>query len=105
MRARTDLAAGGGDARYAKYLRQAAFPYSRSYIVSVLGEHHLDRPVTRHLFEALFDPRRAGARRAAAHRPRPAEVAADIDALVSLDTDRILRRSSLVQATLRTNTL
>ncbi|OBK25179.1 NAD-glutamate dehydrogenase [Mycobacterium asiaticum] len=87
---------------YAKYLRQANFPYSQSYIESVLNEHPSTARSLVALFEALFDPGSAGSARDA--QAAAAAVAADIDALVSLDTDRILRAfASLVQATLRTN--
>ena len=89
---------------YAKYLRQAGFPYSQSYIESVLGEHPSTARSLVNLFEALFDPRpdRSAAGRNA--QAAAAAVATDIDALVGLDTDRILRAfASLVQATLRTN--
>jgi len=89
---------------YAKYLRQAGFPYSQSHIESVLNEHPSTARSLVNLFEALFDPRpdRSSASRAA--QAAAAAVATDIDALVGLDTDRILRAfASLVQATLRTN--
>ncbi|OBF82873.1 NAD-glutamate dehydrogenase [Mycobacterium sp. 852002-51163_SCH5372311] len=89
---------------YAKYLRQAGFPYSQSYIESVLNEHASTARSLVNLFEALFDPRPSGAPSGRDAQAAAAEVAADIDALVSLDTDRILRAfASLVQATLRTN--
>jgi len=89
---------------YAKYLRQAGFPYSQSYIESVLNEHASTARSLVNLFEALFDPSPSGAPAARDAQAAAAEVAADIDALVSLDTDRILRAfASLVQATLRTN--
>ncbi|OMC29628.1 NAD-glutamate dehydrogenase [Mycobacterium sp. GA-1841] len=88
---------------YAKYLRQAGFSYSQSHIESVLNENpHTTRSLVQ-LFEALFDPSEdtAGSRDA---QGAAAAVAADIDALVSLDTDRVLRAfASLIQATLRTN--
>lgn len=88
---------------YAKYLRQANFPYSQSYIETVLNEHHSTSRSLVLLFEALFDPRESGPTSRDA-QAAAAAVAADIDALVSLDTDRILRAfASLVQATLRTN--
>ncbi|MEE6137933.1 NAD-glutamate dehydrogenase [Mycobacterium sp. 050128] len=87
---------------YAKYLRQANFPYSQSYIESVLNEHPSTARSLVRLFEALFDPSGSATSRDA--QAAAAAVAADIDALVSLDTDRILRAfASLVQATLRTN--
>jgi glutamate dehydrogenase len=89
---------------YAKYLRQAGFPYSQSYIESVLNEHPSTARSLVTLFEALFDPRASGSPTSRDAQAAAADVAADIDALVSLDTDRILRAfASLVQATLRTN--
>ena len=88
---------------YAKYLRQAGFPYSQSHIESVLNEHPSTVRSLVTLFEALFDPG-AGSPTSRDAQAAAAAVAADIDALVSLDTDRILRAfASLVQATLRTN--
>ena len=89
---------------YAKYLRQANFPYSHSYIESVLNEHPSTARSLVTLFEALFDPAQSGSPASRDAQAAAAAVAADIDALVSLDTDRILRAfASLVQATLRTN--
>jgi glutamate dehydrogenase len=89
---------------YAKYLRQAGFPYSQSHIESVLNEHPSTVRSLVTLFEALFDPRTSGSPTSRDAQAAAAAVAADIDALVSLDTDRILRAfASLVQATLRTN--
>ncbi len=89
---------------YAKYLRQAGFPYSQSYIESVLNEHPSTARSLVALFEALFDPRPSGSSTSRDAQAAAAAVAADIDALTSLDTDRILRAfASLVQATLRTN--
>ncbi|BBZ40597.1 NAD-glutamate dehydrogenase [Mycobacterium conspicuum] len=88
---------------YAKYLRQANFPYSQSYIESVLNEHPSTARSLVTLFEALFNPE-SGSPASRDAQAAAAAVAADIDALVSLDTDRILRAfASLVQATLRTN--
>ncbi|BBX11376.1 NAD-glutamate dehydrogenase [Mycobacterium novum] len=87
---------------YAKYLRQARFPYSESHIASVLNERPGTARALVALFEALFDPSRSSRSRDA--QAAAAEVAADIDAVVSLDTDRVLRAfASLIQATLRTN--
>ena len=88
---------------YAKYLRQAGFPYSQSHIETVINDNpHTARSLVE-LFEALFDP----VEDAPKHRDAQAAaaaVAADIDALVSLDTDRVLRAfASMIQATLRTN--
>ncbi len=88
---------------YAKYLRQAGFAYSQSHIESVVNENPSTARALVALFEALFDPdpSRSKARDAQA---AAAAVASDIDALVSMDTDRVLRAfAQLIQATLRTN--
>jgi glutamate dehydrogenase len=86
---------------YAKYLRQAGFPYSQSLVETVVNDNpHTARSLVE-LFEALFDPSEEAEHDASA---AAAAVAADIDALVSLDTDRVLRAfASMIQATLRTN--
>ena len=87
---------------YAKYLRQAGFPYSQAHIESVLNGNPLTSRSLVELFEAMFDPAADPERRAA--QAAAASVSADIDALTSLDTDRVLRGfASMIQATLRTN--
>ncbi|ORV42764.1 NAD-glutamate dehydrogenase [Mycolicibacter engbaekii] len=87
---------------YAKYLRQARFPYSESHIAAVLNDYPGIARALVALFEALFDPSRV--QRNTDAQAAAAEVAAGIDAVVSLDTDRVLRAfASLIQATLRTN--
>jgi glutamate dehydrogenase len=88
---------------YAKYLRQAGFAYSQSHIESVVNENPSTARALVALFEALFDPdpSRSKTRDAQA---AAAAVASDIDALVSMETDRVLRAfAELIQATLRTN--
>ena len=89
---------------YAKYLRQAGFPYSQSHIESVVNENpHTARSLVT-LFEALFDPDPSGSPKRRDAQTAAAAVASDIDALVSMDTDRVLRAfAELIQATLRTN--
>ncbi|MGY4649814.1 NAD-glutamate dehydrogenase [Mycobacterium sp. URHB0021] len=87
---------------YAKYLRQAGFPYSQSHIETVINDNAKTARSLIQLFEAIFalsdEPSRPDAQTAAA------AVSADIDALVSLDTDRVLRAfASMIEATLRTN--
>ena len=87
---------------YAKYLRQAGFPYSQSHIETVLRDNSSTAAALVGLFEAVFDPD------SAAHGRDPkaaaAAVTAGIDALTSLDTDRVLRAfASMIEATLRTN--
>ncbi|MCH9736794.1 MAG: NAD-glutamate dehydrogenase [Actinomycetia bacterium] len=90
---------------YAKYLRQAGFPYSQSHIANVLNDNpHTARSLVE-LFEALFCPadQVEGISNRNVHAAAVA-VSADIDALVSLDTDRVLRAfASMIEATLRTN--
>jgi glutamate dehydrogenase len=89
---------------YAKYLRQAGFPYSQSHIESVLNANPQTTGSLVALFEALFDPSPSGSSKSRDAQAAAAAVTADIDALVSLDTDRVLRAfASLIQATLRTN--
>jgi glutamate dehydrogenase len=89
---------------YAKYLRQAGFPYSQSHIETVINDNPGTARSLVELFEALFDPKPSDETRRNDAQAAAAAVAADIDALVSLDTDRVLRAfASLIQATLRTN--
>ena len=89
---------------YAKYLRQAGFPYSQSHIESVVNENPGTARSLVALFEALFDPDPSGSPKSRDAQAAAAAVASDIDALVSMDTDRVLRAfASLIQATLRTN--
>ncbi|MET0454081.1 MAG: NAD-glutamate dehydrogenase [Mycobacterium sp.] len=91
---------------YAKYLRQAGFPYSQSHIETVVNDNPGTARALVELFEALFGPEEAapdtGNKRDAS--AAAVAVAQGIDALVSLDTDRVLRAfASMIQATLRTN--
>jgi glutamate dehydrogenase len=88
---------------YAKYLRQAGFAYSQSHIESVVNENPSTARALVALFEALFDPDPARSKSRDA-QAAAAAVDSDIDALVSMDTDRVLRAfAELIQATLRTN--
>ncbi|MGW0160638.1 NAD-glutamate dehydrogenase [Mycobacterium sp. NPDC003323] len=91
---------------YAKYLRQAGFPYSQTHVEGVLNGNPGTARSLVELFEALFTPEAdvADSGKTLDAQAAAAAVAADIDALVSLDTDRVLRAfAGLVQATLRTN--
>ncbi len=88
---------------YAKYMRQAGSMFSQDYVESCLQSNlTLARQLMR-LFEARFDPalsnEREGLTEAIAE-----EITAGLDAVASLDQDRILRSFlALIQATLRTN--
>ncbi|WP_275571320.1 NAD-glutamate dehydrogenase [Mycolicibacterium vanbaalenii] len=89
---------------YARYLKQAGFAYSQSHIESVLNDNAGTARSLIALFEALFRPVEQGPGANRDAQAAAAAVAADIDALVSLDTDRVLRAfASMIQATLRTN--
>src|SRR5262249_55430227 len=81
-----------------------AFPYSQAHIESVVNENpHTARSLVE-LFEALFEPVVTGSSKRSDARAAAAAVTRGIDALIGLDTDRILRAlASLIQATLRTN--
>ena len=89
---------------YAKYLRQIGFPYSQTHIESIVNENPCTVRSLVKLFEALFEPAGPDSSKRRDARAAVAAVTRDIDALVSLDTDRVLRAfASLIQATLRTN--
>ena len=86
---------------YAKYLRQANFPYSHFSIARVLMTNPDTARLFVDLFAAMFDPDAASAQQAEALEDR---LRARIDEVVSLDVDRILRAVlGLIKATLRTN--
>uniref|UniRef100_UPI002454A461 NAD-glutamate dehydrogenase domain-containing protein n=1 Tax=Nocardia wallacei TaxID=480035 RepID=UPI002454A461 len=89
---------------YAKYLQQVGFAYTFGNITRVL----LTQPTTARsfaeLFEAYFDPEGVGPVASARAAAAAERLQGEIDAVVSLDTDRILRAIlGLITATLRTN--
>ncbi|MDX2378827.1 MAG: NAD-glutamate dehydrogenase [Acidimicrobiia bacterium] len=93
---------------YSRYLQQAGFPFSQSYIENALVRHADLAHALAALFDARFDPR---------GEPPPSEVGAAVvvdavradvlarlDLVPSLDDDRICRAVlMLIDATLRTN--
>jgi glutamate dehydrogenase len=90
----------------ARYLRQAAIPYSQDYLWTTANRHAGIAGDIVALFHARFDPRQGGAAEARAGREQ--EIAAKIEAALaavqSLDEDRILRRFvNAVRAAVRTN--
>ncbi|MFN8077234.1 MAG: NAD-glutamate dehydrogenase [Kineosporiaceae bacterium] len=91
---------------YARYLRQVGLPYSFEYLPAVLAGHvGLTRRLVA-LFEARFDPTagREARTRAAVVAEHVAAITADLDAVASLDHDRILRAFlGVITATVRTN--
>ena len=88
---------------YAKYMRQGRTPFAQDYIESALLQN---AEITRHLldlFESRFDPDFAGDREQAAQQVEE-QLGKALDAVVSLDQDRILRSYlTAIKATLRTN--
>ena len=88
---------------YSKYLRQAGTRFSQSYMEDTLFENpHIARLLV-DLFEARFDPERQD--RAEQETERLAdEIKESLDAVTSLDEDRILRNFlDVTLATVRTN--
>jgi glutamate dehydrogenase len=88
---------------FAKYLRQAGTTFSQRYMEETLGDHAEIIHKLVQLFRVRFDPERQDGRAADAES-LAALIEEEIDAVPSLDEDRILRSFlRLIQATLRTN--
>jgi glutamate dehydrogenase len=88
---------------YAKYLRQLATLYSQAYIETTLAEHPDIARSLIELFVARLDPWSAGQGGDFAGALER-DITTALDAVTSLDEDRILRSLfTLVRATLRTN--
>ncbi len=93
---------------YGKYLRQIGFAFSQSYIEDALANHPALVADLVTLFHTRFDPARFGGTasedRAVAATAVVDRVTAALDAIPSLDEDRICRAFlTLVRATVRTN--
>ncbi|PWB60757.1 MAG: NAD-glutamate dehydrogenase [Betaproteobacteria bacterium] len=88
---------------YARYLRQAGFTFSQSYIAQTLAAHPAIVAKLVAIFHARFDPAAPGDREAA-QQGLHEEVKAALNAVANLDEDRILRRFLyVIRATIRTN--
>lgn len=91
---------------YSRYLHQAGFPFSRSYVEEAIVRHAGLAGTLARLFDARFDPSRdvdAVTRLLHADELRSAANTA-LEAIPSLDDDRICRALlTLIEATLRTN--
>ena len=88
---------------YAKYLRQGGTPFSQEYIEQVLHRNPGLARLLVKLFEASFDPAHAAAGRELIDG-LVEEAEGALDAVASLDEDRILRSlRAVIEATLRTN--
>jgi glutamate dehydrogenase len=88
---------------YVRYLRQGGTPFSQEYIEQVLSANTGIARLLVTLFEASFDPAHAAAGRELIDGLIE-ETEGALDAVASLDDDRILRSlRAVIQATLRTN--
>jgi glutamate dehydrogenase len=88
---------------YAAYLRQAGTPFSQGYLQQVLLTNVGIVQLLLQLFVVRFDPKFAEDRNLK-QRELEEKIETALDAVASLDHDRIMRASvSLVLATLRTN--
>jgi glutamate dehydrogenase len=89
---------------YCRYLLQTGLPISQAYMEQVLAAHAGISTLLVHLFTTLFDPSKAAARRNREFAEIREEVLAALEAVKSLDEDRILRGFfAVICATLRTN--
>ncbi|HKU14447.1 MAG TPA: NAD-glutamate dehydrogenase, partial [Steroidobacteraceae bacterium] len=89
---------------YCKFLLQTGGTFSQAYMEQVLASNSAIASVLSQLFEAQFDPSLKPARREAELTRLGGELAHLLDAVTSLDEDRILRRFvGGIRATLRTN--
>ncbi len=88
---------------YAKYLRQAGNRFSQEYIQRVLRSNTTVVRLLVRLFESRFDPARQSGQ-SERSEAIVEEIRGELDEVVSLDHDRILRSYlALMEATLRTN--
>jgi glutamate dehydrogenase len=88
---------------YTKYLRQISVPFSQAYVENVVSRNASIARILIQLFKYYFDPKR---QRETENTVASLEKSLQIvlDAVVSLDEDRILRHLfEVIQATLRTN--
>jgi glutamate dehydrogenase len=89
---------------YCRYLLQTNSTFSQSYMEQVLAANAATAAALFALFEAQFDPGIKDAQRATRIAAAKRTLNARLDAVKSLDEDRILRRfMALIEATLRTN--
>ena len=87
---------------YAKYLRQAGFPYSQSFIETVVNDNPKTARALVELFEALFDPvRRTSSTTRRRRRPPWRQASTHWSAWTPTACMRAF--ASMIQATLRTN--
>jgi glutamate dehydrogenase len=89
---------------YAKYLKQAGFTFSQTYIEQTLAKHAETTRGLVALFHARFDPAQDAKKRDAVITSQVTRIEAQLEDVTNADEDRILRRFlSVIQASLRTN--
>ena len=89
---------------YCRYLLQTGIPFSQSYMEQVLSSNVAIASALSRLFETQFNPDLSSSRRERAVADIVSRLEEDLDAVKSLDEDRILRAfMSVICATLRTN--
>jgi glutamate dehydrogenase len=90
---------------YTKYLRQIGVPFSQTYVESVVSRNTDIARILVKLFKYYFDPKRQGESDTGSFiASLEKNLQAALDAVVSLDEDRILRHLfEVMRATLRTN--
>ncbi len=90
---------------YAKYLRQVGLTISQPAIERALAKHPSITGDLLRLFYAYFDPSKTATASAAMLAAKyQADILIKLDAITSVDEDRILRKYlNLIQSTLRTN--
>ncbi|WP_041376656.1 NAD-glutamate dehydrogenase [Polaromonas naphthalenivorans] len=88
---------------YTRYFKQLGFSFSQSYIEAALNNNAGIAGELARLFNARFDPALPG-NRDEAQKQLTTQIEAHLEAVASLDEDRILRQFFLtIGATLRTN--
>ncbi|MBX3549491.1 MAG: NAD-glutamate dehydrogenase [Xanthobacteraceae bacterium] len=89
---------------FARYLRQAAIPYSQDYLWQTANKHAgISRDLVS-LFHARFDPREEQGARAEKEKEIRARIETALRDVQSLDEDRIMRRfANLIASAVRTN--
>jgi len=89
---------------YAKLLRQAGFAFSQAYLEDTFAAHPEIAAALVQLFETRFDPALAESDRAPAATALIETIERGLDAVASLDEDRILRSYlALIRHSVRTN--
>jgi len=89
---------------YSRYLVQTGLPFSQAYMEQVLSANAEISLLLSRQFATLFDPALPAAQRSAALEEIQDALASALDAVTSLDEDRILRAyAAAIGATLRTN--